>query len=272
MLYLYRDMGDGIFVISAKFKIATTILHSSPLYKYTVYSPKTRIADVNQEFEFIDSEYRGIMNRVLILPKDQKGNNYIMIYEAWFIEMKLLEQIKSLHHACMFLLFLCYPPFILAEFHVFDAMIHPNTKQDDSKSKGISARVVGAIMSLWNGKERVSENPTEETVQTFDLKQMRNMCLGIYLHDDLNLIRTGGIERGSDILALFNHIISVHNSLCYPYLQDGRAFSQAQRWFCYNLNNVSSMQNSYYAYFTFSFFHLGVQGDFNFFAERVWQY
>ena len=124
-------------------------------------------------------------------------------------------------------------------------MICPHTKKEDpTKSKGIPARFLGAIKSIWNGKEGVSENPTEETLQIpiFDLRQMQNICLGIYLHDDLNMIRTGGIQRSSDILRLHTRIITIYQSLCYPHLHSGQRNSHPQNWFSHNLLHVSQYQ------------------------------
>ena len=133
--------------------------------------------------------------------------------------------------------------FIIDEYNVFDAMIYPSrAKQEDPKSRGFSDRIAGAFGAFSSrlfGRDNNSETEAKEPVQIpiFDLKQMRSMCLKIYLHDELNLICTGAIERGTDILGLFTRITTVHHSLCYASLQDRQ--KHVYNWSCQHLLNVS---------------------------------
>ncbi len=131
------------------------------------------------------------------------------------------------------------------EYNVFDAMIYPQAKEEDpAKSKGFFAGAFGVFSSRLLGRNNNSETDAKEPVQIpiSNLKQMRSMCLQIYLHDDLNLIRIGGIaERGIDILGLFIRITTVHYNLCYSYLQDGRKnSSQVYNWSSQHLLHASN--------------------------------
>ena len=115
------------------------------------------------------------------------------------------------------------------EYNVCDAMVYPQA--DPTKSKGLFAGAFCAVSSRLFG---------QATEVLSDLRQMRNLCLQIYLHDDLDLIRTGGIaKRGIDILRLFTRITTVHHNLCYCYLQDGRK-KQIYNWFCQHLLHASN--------------------------------
>lgn len=169
-------------------------------------------------------------NIIIVLLWYGKFNVADIVIEFCF---KHAQRSDTLHNRIVF-----YDLFFFI-IDVFDAMIYPSqAKQGDTKSKGFSDRIAGAI-GRWFGRDNNSETEAKEPVQIpiFDLKQMRSMCLKIYVHDELNLIRTGAIERGTDILGLFTHITTVHHNLCYASLQDGQ--KQVYNWSCQHLLNVS---------------------------------
>ncbi len=115
------------------------------------------------------------------------------------------------------------------EYNVFDPMIRP--KEDPAK------RSSDLIVATWFGGESTAPCITiPGTFSNSDFEQMHNMCLKIYLYDDLNLIRTGAIKKGTEILKHFNHITAVYNSLCNLHFIDGNF--QQYIWSSKDLLNV----------------------------------
>ncbi len=128
---------------------------------------------------------------------------------------------------------------------MFDPMISP--KKDPAKH---SSDLIVSVTTSWfatHGDSCIIQFPIS------NFKLMHNICLKIYLHDDLNLIRTGAIEKGTDMMqTLFNHITDVYHSLCYQYFVDRN--SQLYRWISPDLPLVrSKVFSTMLSFYFFSF-------------------
>ena len=87
--------------MSTKLRIASLILQSALPYKYTVYSPKTRnTKDRDQVYEFIDSEHKAIMNRVLQPIKEfEQRKGTVFLTSIKFLQTMFVNIMNELKFA-----------------------------------------------------------------------------------------------------------------------------------------------------------------------------
>ena len=135
----------------------------------------------------------------------------------------------------------------------------PKTKpklSNESKSKGGIFSYFKDLVTGSNAEEKAADMSIEDAIPFTDLKHMRKLCLEIYLHDDVNLICTGSIEKNTNLLALYSRIINVYRCLYSPlvmYEMEKWVGVQQMIWTCKPLQHVSKLTVAFYVKFK-SFF------------------
>ena len=113
-------------------------------------------------------------------------------------------------------------------------MIFPKAKPD-----GAIALVGGFIKGIKSFITGQAEE-TINTVEVFPISDERNncTCLHIYLHDELNLICTGNIQR--DSLKLYRRIIDIYKCMHSPFIANvvSKKHSIVKKLPCKELQNV----------------------------------
>ena len=118
-------------------------------------------------------------------------------------------------------------------YDLFDTMIFPKAKPDGAMFVG---GFIKGIKSWITGQAA----ETVDTVEVFPISDKRNngTCLQIYLHDDLNLIRTGSIQRNI-LLNLYQRIIDIYKSMHSSSIAYGGSKNYiAKKLACKELQNV----------------------------------
>ena len=103
----------------------------------------------------------------------------------------------------------------------FDAMICPSkfdAKPNEVKTIGRLFTSLKDYVTGSNADEKSKDTGVQDAIPINDFKQMRKLCLEIYLHDDLNLLTTGSIQKDTDLLKLFSGINNVYNCLQNPFV------------------------------------------------------